>query len=355
MKTISRGNFLQQLQSIAPGLSPRDIIEQSSCFAFRNGEMMTYNDEVACRMKTSLKLKGAVQGKPLISMLEKMNEEDIQVGVVDGELLVVGKKRKAGIRMEKEVLLPIDNVEEPKKFKPLHDDFLEGMNMVKECTGKDEQKFWTNCVHIHPKWVEACDNFQITRFRVKTQVNQPTLIRSSAVKFIVDLEMSEFSETDDWMHFRNGAGLILSCRRYLDQFPDFRKLLASSGTPTTLPKGLAEATERANVFSEENTDNNYVTVELRPGKIKVRGEGVSGWYSEIKKLKYRGPALDFEIRPALLAKITRQYNDCEISEGRLKVDGGKFTYVTILSKVGESANDEESGGSDGDSDSNEEG
>jgi DNA polymerase III sliding clamp (beta) subunit (PCNA family) len=343
MRSITRTDLLQQLQSVSHGLSPRDIIEQSSCFVFDSGEIFTYNDEVACRIKTGLDLVGAVRAKPLMSLLERLHEDEVKLTTNEAELIVIGKKKKSGITMEAEVLLPINNVEKPGKFHQLHEDFLDAVSMCQECTGTDETKFWTTCVHLHPKWIEACDNHRILRYKLKTGVKESCLIRGRAIKAIVGLDMTHFSETDSWIHFKNKTGLVISCRRYIEEYPvgDLSKLIKFEGTKTSLPKGLVEAADRANVFSQENADNNQIMIELGTGKLKVTGEGVSGWYSETKKIKYKGPSIDFLIGPKLLTEITKRHNECELTEDRLKVNGGNWCYVTCLGKAGEDHEDED--------------
>ena len=152
-------------------------------------------------------------------------------------------------------------------------------------------------------------------------------------------------ETNAWLHFRNPAGLVLSCRRStrneLDpgSILDVSALLEFKGTPTILPKGLADAADKAEVFSSDNSDGNVVRVQLRPGKLKITGRGGCGWYQELKDVRYDGEPVDFLIDPKLLVTITNQHNDCEITEDRLKVDGKRFVYVTCLGK-GKSQDDD---------------
>lgn len=344
-RAVSRTELLALLSSVSHGLSTRDIIEQSSCFVFNKGEVMTYNDEVACRAVTSLtKLKGAVQAAPFMSVLEKMPDDELQLSTSKGELIIQGKRRQAAIRMEAEVLLPMKHVEKPGKFHKLHKDFSDAIAIAHECTGKDEQKFWTTCVHIHPDWIEACDSIQVTRYKLATGIKKSTLVRGKAIKCITELEMTRFCETPTWLHFKNKEGLVLSCRRYMEDYPvgDLTRILKVHGTKTPLPKGLGEAAERADIFSSENTDNNSVEVGLRPGRLTIKGEGVSGYYVERKKLRYKGPPLDFLIGPKLLQELTRRHNECEITEDRLKVNGGKFVYVSCLSKTGETGDENQS-------------
>lgn len=345
MIRINRVDLLQCLQTVQPGLSPKDIVEQSSCFVFTGGQVLTFNDEVACRMKSPLgDFEGAVSAFPLITLLSKLPEDEIQIEAGEGEMIVHGKKRKSGITMEQEITLPITTADKPgSKWTELDSDFVEAIKLCLECAGRDESKFALTCIHIHPKWIESCDNFQMARFRLKTGVKEKCLIRRDAIKYVALFEMSQFNETDSWIHFRDPTtGLVLSCRRYIEEYPDLKPVMDFSGKPAQLPKGLGEAAEKAEIFSSENVDSNQVRIDLRKGKLRIKGVGNSGWYAEVKKLRYDGPDLAFQIGPKLLKELTRKHTECEITEGRLKVDGGKWMYVTALEVVkdGESSDEE---------------
>lgn len=332
---VNREKFLHTLESVQPGLSPREIIEQSSCFVFKGGEVFSYNDEVACRCNTDLpeEVEGSVQADPLLNILRKLPEDEIEIEVGETEFLVKGKKRQAGIRMEKEILLPVGSVERPKKWSPLHEHFAEAVGIVQQCAGKDESQFSLTCVHIHPEWVEACDNFQLCRWEMATGLKKSTLVRQSAIKHITSLGVTEFSETSNWLHFRTGS-LVFSCRRYVEDFPDLAGILeVGEAIKTSLPKGLADAADKAAVFSAENTDNNQIFLSLSQGRLKVRGEGVSGWYWETKRMNYDGPPLEFYISPELLIDLLKRHTDCLLSTERLKVDTGSYTYVSCLGAV----------------------
>ena len=335
---VNRENFLKQLESVLPGLSTKEVIEQSSCFIFKDKTVNTYNDEIACSQKSLLKIEGAVPAMPFISILRKLKEDELEMNTNENNSIIhiKAKQKNAGINMEQDILLPIEAVDKPKKWKKLPDNFADAIAIVQPCAGTNEAQFVMTCVHIGPRWIEACDNHQVTRFRIKTDVSKSILIRRESLKHIVSLEMVEFSETKHWVHFRNSDGLILSCRHWVDDYPsdDISEVLRVKGEPLTLPKGLKEAVEKAEIFSSENAEGSNVIVNIKKGKFKITGKGVSGWFTEVKKSKYDGDSLQFTIPPKLLVELVQHYNECEVSESRLKVKGGKFIYVTVLGKLG---------------------
>lgn len=330
---INREQLLNQLESVMPGLSTREIIEQSSCFVFEDNTVHTFNDEIACSKETDLSIKGAVQAIPLINLLRKLQEETLEITVHKGKLLIKGKKRRAGIRLEEKILLDMETWESPKKWSAIAENLVDAVSMVQHCAGNDESQFVSTCIHIHPDWIEACDNFQAGRYIIETGIKESVLIRKDSLKHIISMNMTKFSETKSWIHFKNPDELILSCRRFVEEYPDITSVLEVKGSPILLPKGLKEAAEKAEIFSSENVEDNEVKIHLENGKVKIKGEGVSGWYSEIKKAKYNGPPITFTISPKLLTELVERHNKCRISKDKLKAKVGKFSYVTVLGEV----------------------
>lgn len=330
---VNRETFLRALDSVSPGLSPKEILEQSASLVFLEDTVMTFNDNVYCESPSGLSgVKGAVTAKPLLDQLRKWKEDDVDIAFNDGEMVVTGKGgQKAGFRLEKEIALPVESVEKPKSWGKCNDQFAEAVGVVQQCAGSDDNEFNLTCVHIHPKWVEACDRFQLCRWEMETGLKEEVLVKQSSIKHIVQLGMTEFSVTNSWLHFRNPNGLILSCRRYLEDYPDVSSFLdVDGGVKATLPKALGEAVARAEIFSAENQDNNVVKVELTAGKLNLIGTGVNGWYRKPMKVNYSGKPMAFMVAPKLLAELVKKHEECFVSSNRLKVDAGKYAFVAHL-------------------------
>lgn len=332
---VDREELLRKLEAVAPGLSAKEAVEQSSCFVFMDGRVITFNDEIACSIACDLALKGAIVAMPLLNLLTKLVEKEIDITEKEGgaELLVKGKGRRAGITLEAEIALPIGAVDMPDSWNKLDPEFADAVGVVQQCASKDANNFHLTCIHITPDYVEACDNFQLARYPVQTGVGESCLVKRDSLKHVTGLGMTEISETKTWLHFRNPVGLILSVRREVLDYEDLGPILDMEGVPTTLPGGLAEAVEKAEIFSAENSENNVVLVELKNDQLRIKGVGVTGWYEERKSVKYEGDPISFSISPKLLVDVTARTNDCFITAGRLKISNGKFEYVTCLGKV----------------------
>lgn len=344
---INRKKWLAELEAVAPGLDLRGMVEeQSTCFVFRDGRVITYNNEVACSAASSLAgVDGAVQADPLMKLLRKLKEDEVDVSVGDGKLLVKGKGRRAGVTMEADVTLPVESIDEPERWRKLPEGFVEAVDVVRRCAGTDESRFVLTCVHVCPEWVEATDDFQIIRYPIKTGfkwtkteedgVFQGVLVRRESLRHLAAAGVTEFGLTEDWLHFRNPDGLTLSCRRYPGKYPRLDDALDVDGVAVTLPEGLAEAVEKAGIFSGDDEAGDQVSVELRDGRLRLEGHGTSGWYEERRRIEYEGKPVKFRIEPELLIEIVRRADVWRVAEGRLRVDGGKFTYVSCTDIVGD--------------------
>lgn len=343
MIRVNREDLLHKLEQIAPGLSPREIVEQSSCVIFKQGRLFSFNEEIACSIPSDLpdKIEGAVQGPPLIAQLRKWNEEIIELDFKEEEVLITGKNRKAGIRWAKDIILPMDLVEKPSKWAKLDDDFADAVAMVEACASKDESVFNQTCVHITPNYMEAFDNYHLTRYTIKTPITAPLLVRRDSIKHILTRDVSKISETETWLHFKGRSGLNFSCLKFMESFENLDSIIKMKGTKLSLPKSLAEDVARAELFTQENQDSNLVTVEIISGKMRIRGTGASGWFQSVKKLKYTGKPRKFMVPPALLIELLKRHTECEIDNDKIKVDGGRFVYIASLDSAEESTKSKE--------------
>jgi hypothetical protein len=342
METINRTKFLSQLELLQAGLSSRELLEQSSCFVFKDGVVHTFNDEVSCSIPTELaSFTGAIVAAPLLAILRKMPEDQVTIEATASEIVVAGKNRKCGITAESEVLLPIDSVERPTKWKKLPDDFAASVKLAQSVVAKNEARFVFTCVHIHAAGIEGGDNSQFVRVSLNTGFREPVLVKGPSINSIVELGMTEFALTDAWVHFKNAVGLVLACRRYVESYPDLTPIMnVEGGSHIALPKGLDEAIDKASIFANDTADSGNVIVTVKPGKLLLKGAGAFGWYKEIKKVRYSGPCFTFMIAPAMLQQIVKSYNDCQITANRLYVQNGSVQYISSLRTPSETAKGE---------------
>ena len=106
-------------------------------------------------------------------------------------------------------------------------------------------------------------------------------------------------------------------------------ILDVKGKKVSLPKGLAEAADKASIFTADEDDTRII-VELKPGKVALQGTGIYGRYRENRKCNNNGDDKRYALSPARREFVAREYSDCILCDNRLKVVMGKFQYVTVL-------------------------
>lgn len=325
---MDREELLRTLRSVRPGVADREIVEQSTCFVFSGGRVHTFDDEVFCSAPVPLDIEGAVRANTLYDLLVKMNDKRVAIACSENELVVKGKRRKAGIRLEREVLLPLDAVEYPEVgWSELPDDFEQAVNLAWPCASRLEVGFIFTCVHLHPEYIEACDGFQVLRYFLDLGIDDSALVRADAIKSVVGTGVKDICVDSSWVHFRREDGLIVSYRRYLDDFAPLDKFLDDKGLhPLEIPEGMSEAVMRASIFSSENITHDYICIDLRNDSVVVEGQGPTGWYKEKKEVVYEGDPVKFFISPRLIEELANKANKCSMGDGRMVLVTDKYRY-----------------------------
>jgi hypothetical protein len=332
---IAREELLEQLESCEAGLAKKEVLEQTGSFVFRDGFIYTFNDERACRRKTQIDFNGAVQAETLLNVLRKMKETELSLDVKDSTLYVKGKSKRSTIKMNHQILIPIDSIERPTKrdWNDLDPAFTEAIGLVDPCASDTVSDTVFSSIHITPDFVEACDGKQAARYTMTTGVSESCLVRKGYLKQVLAHGMTKIAETRAWLHFKNPNGLVISCRRFVEKYSDKVDALfePDEGVNIVLPKGIIESIDLADVFSSNTTEtDNEIRVSLEEGKLTLRGSGSMGEYREDMKIAYDDSPVAFAITPSILQDVVKRHNECMICERSLRVETANFIYITSI-------------------------
>lgn len=330
---INRNELLQSLSLIEPGLSQKDLVAQSTSFVFSGGWGITFNEEICCRAKTGLPADfvGAIRGKQLKTTLENMGEVEIDMEYKEGgDALKFKSGRKwASLRMESDIVLPHETVEEPQGWSLLPEGFDQAVKSVLETAGTNSEEFLTVVVHFDRDMLESCDRTQASRYFIDMPIQQPFLVRANSLRSVKDIGVTKISETPNWVHFRSKAAVV-SFRRHVHAYPDLSPMLEFSGQPIELPSGVSAAARLSSVFAVDGEATDKLEVTLTRGLMRVVGKGMFGEAGEDLETAYRGPDLHFLISPAMLTQLVEKHHSCEVGVGKLRAQGERWTYMVLL-------------------------
>lgn len=330
---MKKSDLLNGLEIVKPGLSRSDVIDQATFFAFVNGRVVTYNDEISVSHPVEgLEIEGAVKADILYNLLKKIKNEDIELEVSGEELSVKSGKTKAGIAFDGKVLLPLEEISEKTKFKKLPSNFSESVLMAAGACSNSTAEPILMCVNIAGKLVQASDGYRIMQVELNDEMPIKTfLFPAASAVTALRLKPTKVSEGNGWVHFKNEIGTEISCRTFEESFPEIGSRLKMKGTPVTFPDLLLDVLERADVFAKRDSVlNESVTISITPKSVTVKADAEFGWFEESVKHKHDGENVEFMICPYLLKGILKQTKEAKLSPDKLKFTGENWVYVTAL-------------------------
>lgn len=335
--TIDKEEMQVALEKVKPGLANKEIIEQSTSFAFMGDKVVTYNDEVSISHPVkNLDVVGAVKAQELYQFLNKVKTKTIDLEWENEQVRITAGKSKAGLVMQKEVVLPIDEIGDVGRWKPIPERLAEAMQFCRTSCSRDMSRPILTCVHVQQDGtVEASDGFRVTRYTVGATIPvKPFLIPVTSVGKLSGYRITHIAEGTGWVHFKSDEGTVFSCRVFEENYPSVDYILDFEGTPSRLPASMSDALERASIFvkSEYNFDS-LVTLTIQDSTITISAQAESGWFEEELRIRYKGDPVSFKVNPQfLIDMLSADIDKCSFGSDRVKFEGDNWVHVVALLK-----------------------
>lgn len=335
---INKKELLSALEIVRPGLSSKEIIEQATSFAFIKGRVITYNDELSISHPIKgLELEGAIQADNLYKFLGKIKKDELELELKGNEIILTTGRAKAGLTLQAEIKLPLEEVSGKKVWEDLPENFNKFVSFAMTSCSRDMSRPILTCVHITKEGiVEASDSYRITRCDLKDQMPiDDFLLPANTAVNVVKLQPTQIAEGKGWIHFRTEEDTIISCRIFEDKYPDTSPYLKVKGVKITFPQTIKDVLDRAMVFSKrEHLLDEIVNLTLDNRKLIISAKSDSGWFEEDVNFKYEGDKIVFSITPHLLKGILSETGECVLDEGKTKLmfEGDSWCYMTLLRK-----------------------
>ena len=333
---MKKQDLITALETVKPGLANKENLEQSTSFAFIDGRVFTYNDEISISHPVEgLDITGAIKAEELYAILKKLKQEEIDITVTDTEILLKAGKVKVGLVLQSEITLPLTEVGEIKRWKTLREGFLKAMQLAMfSCSTQDSTPKLT-CVHVNHEIIEGSDGFRLHRTTLPEPVPVETfLIPAASVATVLKFAPNKITLTPGWVHFKSDTtGAILSCRTFADKYPDTSNIITvKKGKNITFPKTIANILDRASVFGKHGTSvtDEEVHVVLEGNRIKISADNDVGHITEEANISYEGNKIEFNIMPSLLKGILKDITTCVYTGKILKFEGEGWIFITLL-------------------------
>jgi hypothetical protein len=338
---INKSELLKALEIVKPGLANKEIIEQSTSFAFINGKVITFNDEICLSHPIAqLNIEGAIKAEEFYKLLSKVKKEEMEIDLIKNEIIISCGKMKAGLTLQSEIKLSLDQVAAPGKWKkiPNQVNFIKYLKLASASCGRDMSRPILTCIHVSKEgFIEASDNYQIIRCELGEEMPVDSfLIPASSAMIIINLRPNKITLSDGWVHFMTEENTMLSCRIFSEEYPDIGNLLDIEGIHIEFPKTLAEILDRATIFAkQDHIMDESVKITIGNKRIKVESESQYGWFKEEANVHFSDSPFTFSILIYLLKDILKETSVCTLSDNCMKFTGEGWSFITTLNEMKE--------------------
>jgi len=317
------------------GGSELETLIQCRSYVLKDKQLITFNGEICCKIPTELDFDVAIPGDDFKRLLQKFPDDEIELEKKNNEIVITGKRKKAGILFE-EIQLPYDEIPDKGTWSIVDPDVPKMLKFASNTCGKDYAQILTTLVHITPDYIEASDNFRLFRGTVSTGFSDNFCLRGATAREISRLDLSEVCHKDGWLHFKCEDGAVVSCRCAGEEYHDnIGSVLAVTGEECVLPSNLADILERAQVMQDTDSENPKAFVQLNKNELYLKTQKDQGWYEERKRIKYDGEEIKFQVNPQFLYDILSYTRKVVVAEKRIKIEVDNIEFVAALVIGGE--------------------
>lgn len=342
---INKLELQQALAIVKPGLASKEVLEQTTSFAFINGRVITYNDELSISHPVKgIDFTGVVKAEELYGLLQRLKKEEIEIELVESELRITCGRVKAGLKLATEIILPIESeIGVIKKWLDIPDpeEFAKHLFFAMNTCSTDMSQLKLTCVNVTEEgMVQASDSFRLIQCKGKPMPVPTFLIPASLVNEVLKIDPKQIKLKGPWIHFKNDEGTILSTRRVDDSYvsqEQIDRILENKGSAVLVfPKVIDSMIDRVGQFAKRDFSfDETIDVAIKNGKITLSAEALQtkSWIKESAAIESE-QSLNFSMTPSLFTGILKETRQCALSKDMKKATftskAGSWKYAIML-------------------------
>lgn len=340
---VSTKELLDALSVVKPGLANKEILDQTTSFAFLNGKVVTYNDEISISHPLTIDFEGAVKAEELYGLLGRINKDEVMITGGETELSVSAGKVKAGIRLETEIRLPLKDITTKMVKLPNPKQFCEFVGMAMRTCSNDTSQPKLTCVAIQESGlIMGSDGYRIVYCQGEALPFKSFLLPARNAAEAVKINPTSVSVEKAWVHFKNSKGTIVSCRKmdesYMPEDAIQSILKFNVIGKVEFPQRIDQMLDRVYQFAKRASFiDELVEVEITAGKLtlKANTEDTGSWIKE-SALVTTDKSVQFIITPSLFKDVMGITRIGVFDKGmqKMKFKGAGWQYVLLLRDMG---------------------
>jgi hypothetical protein len=313
---IDREELLAVLNLVRPGLSQKEIIEQSNHFIFNKDEILAYNDELLISYPFDIGLQCTVDASLFLKLISRLSSDTIELYLEQARIRVVSDNTFAEIPIieQSKMFDHISNVTkdlEKADWKKLSEDFIEGLRLCAFSAETDRTQGTLTCVRVEGQDIMSGSRNRVSWYKMDEKVEQDFYIEAALIEELSKYEdVTSYHLTKSWAHFRSEGGVTFSARRVIPlELLPFREPFEgfTDGVRIKIPDDLKNSIETVNLVNEgEQAVDKLVTLTVNKDSITTLATTEKGTIS--KEIQFEKPqeiadSFEVQIRPNFMMDV----------------------------------------------------
>lgn len=358
--TVNVPKLISDLELLNTGLGTSDgFVPEGDCFVFWNGEAVTFNGDIFCRIKTDLRVAGAFWARDFLHRLREIKRRGRQKVIVaeTAWAIALDNRPKRVIRKARvhQILTRADSLPRPTEWKKFPTDVFFALETCRKWVDRSLSEFSDVLrFHVMPKAIFATFPGQKMRFEVNTGFEHPWSVCASKWAKMARTPPDEYDVGEDYIVFRTPEGLVTGTT--FDEDLIYDVMLESCSRPAPkiqghlvkFPNEAREVCEMGEVFVSCNGKVNLWSMKLKRYNpratvhisgdaltIRITAPSIGCWYEQPMKVSYDGPPARFVMDFDLFRWIVLEHGRAILSprERILKVVNDGWEFATKLPVV----------------------
>lgn len=310
MKTNTK-EFCDIIKALLPATKNKNASSQIEQIIFQDDFAGTFNEKIAISYNLKLgEIQCSVSANDLYNGLSGITEEEIDIKLKDDQLIISSNSTNVRISTIKDSKIIEDfytsiNLNDV-GWTDLPENFIKKLNLIKfSASDNDYDSQNLNCIFIDDKFIYASNGYRCTKIECDTGFS--VLLPKSSVDQVTKFSgINAFSIGENWIHFANNEGGIISSKIVKGNFFDITNIMNkfNGGTNINLSKKLIKPLNHINSASNKKSDFlKNVTISVTKGQTILSGgkEGLA--IDTTIPNKFTGKEIKFNISPIFLKEI----------------------------------------------------
>jgi DNA polymerase III sliding clamp (beta) subunit (PCNA family) len=280
---MNRVELVKTLGLLKPALAANNMVPIFQCFAFEDGIVSAYDDNIAIVGPCEVDVGGsvAIHGNTLLGLLSSSTVEEVTFEQKGDVVIVTMAKSVSKLPFQPEENFIFKVPDDQWKYKiPVTESVIMGIQLCLETTSKDTTQAALLGVTIEGDRLYGCDSDALTRFTLKNAIKSRILMSNRFCEAVLKLWAATskvkgtlhfsddwvFADFDDWSIY----GRLLEVKDPIDFEALIKKNIKGKTDTYLIPSGFTGALSRARVLADPESQKTVVTVAK--GKLTLRTE-----------------------------------------------------------------------------------